>query len=130
MSKDRRYVIIINMDNQVYVKDGSNYYKFIYSDYHTEGLKIDGLEPNVTIEFTGNTIKEIRDINTRKYVGQHLVKMVVIEKPFVLKQFDTLLNEKHLEKFKKIEDKDVKWDIIEFIDKHRTLFNYNDLLIY
>ena len=129
MSKDRRYVIIINMDNQVYVKDGSNYYKFIYSDYHTEGLKIDGLEPNVTIEFTGNTIKEIRDINTRKYVGQHPVKMVVLDKERVLEKFDFILD-KHEDKFKKIEDKDLKWDVIEFIDKERTVFNYTDTIIY
>ena len=129
MSKDRRYVIIINMDNQVYVKDGSNYYKFIYSDYHTEGLKIDGLEPNVTIEFTGNTIREIRDINTRKYVGQHPVKMVVLDKERVLDRFDFIL-EKHEDKFKKIEDKDLKWDVLEFIDKERTLFNYTDTIIY
>ena len=129
MSKDRRYVIIINMDNQVYVKDGSNYYKFIYSDYHTEGLKIDGLEPNVTIEFTGNTIKEIRDINTRKYVGQQPVKMVVLDKERVLDRFDFIL-EKHEDKFKKIEDKDLKWDVLEFIDKERTLFNYTDTIIY
>lgn len=129
MSKDRRYVIIINMDNQVYVKDGSNYYKFIYSDYHTEGLKIDGLEPNVTIEFTGNTIKEIRDINTRKYVGQHPVKMVILDKERVLDRFDFIL-EKHEDKFKKIEDKDLKWDVLEFIDKERTLFNYTDTIIY
>ena len=129
MSKDRRYVIIINMDNQVYVKDGSNYYKFIYSDYHTEGLKIDGLEPNVIIEFTGNTIKEIRDINTRKYVGQHPVKMVILDKERVLDRFDFIL-EKHEDKFKKIEDKDLKWDVLEFIDKERTLFNYTDTIIY
>lgn len=129
MSKDRRYVIIINMDNQVYVKDGSNYYKFIYSDYHTEGLKIDGLEPNVTIEFTGNTIREIRDINTRKYVGQHPVKMVILDKERVLDRFDFIL-EKHEDKFKKIEDKDLKWDVLEFIDKERTLFNYTDTIIY
>lgn len=129
MSKDKRYVIIINMDNQVYVKDGSNYYKFIYSDYHTEGLKIDGLEPNVTIEFTGNTIKEIRDINTRKYVGQHPVKMVILDKERVLDRFDFIL-EKHEDKFKKIEDKDLKWDVLEFIDKERTLFNYTDTIIY
>ena len=129
MSKDKRYVIIIIMDNQVYVKDGSNYYKFIYSDYHTEGLKIDGLEPNVTIEFTGNTIKEIRDINTRKYVGQQPVKMVVLDKERVLDRFDFIL-EKHEDKFKKIEDKDLKWDVLEFIDKERTLFNYTDTIIY
>lgn len=129
MSKDRRYVIIINMDNQVYVKDGSNYYKFIYSDYHTEGLKIDGLEPNVTIEFDGKKIQEIRDINSRKYIGQHSVKMVVLDKERLLDKFDFLLD-KHEDKFKKIEDKDVKWDIIEFIDKERTLFNYTDTIIY
>lgn len=129
MSKDKRYVIIINMDNQVYVKDGSNYYKFIYSDYHTEGLKIDGLEPNVTIEFDGKKIQEIRDINSRKYVGQHPVKMVILDKERVLDRFDFIL-EKHEDKFKKIEDKDLKWDILEFIDKERTLFNYTDTIIY
>ena len=129
MSKDKRYVIIINMDNQVYVKDGSNYYKFIYSDYHTEGLKIDGLEPNVTIEFDGKKIQEIRDINSRKYVGQHPVKMVILDKERVLDKFDFIL-EKHEDKFKKIEDKDLKWDVLEFIDKERTLFNYTDTIIY
>lgn len=128
--KDTRYVIMINLDGQVYFKDGSDYYKFIYSDYHTEGLRIDGIEPHITIEFDGKKILEIRDINSRKYVGRTPIKMVVIERSFALKQFDTLLNEEHSEKFKKIEDKDVKWDIIEFIDKHRTLFNYTDNLIY
>lgn len=129
MSKDRRYVIIINMDNQVYVKDGSNYYKFIYSDYHTEGIKIDGFEPNVTIEFDGKKIQEIRDINTRKYIGQHPVKMVILDKERVLDKFDFILD-KHEDKFKKIEDKDLKWDVLEFIDKERTLFNYTDTIIY
>lgn len=128
--KDTRYVIMINLDGQVYFKDGSDYYKFIYSDYHTEGLRIDGIEPHITIEFDGKKILEIRDINSRKYVGRTPIKMVVIERSFALKQFDTLLNEEHSEKFKKIEDKDVKWDIIEFIDKHRTLFNYTDNIIY
>lgn len=127
--KDTRYVIMVCLDGQVFFKDGSNYYKFIYSDYHTEGLKIEGIEPNITIDFDGKSIKEVRDINSRKYVGVQPVKMAILDRSISLKQFDTLL-EQHKEKFKKIEDKDLKWDIIEFIDKHRTLFNYLDNLIY
>ena len=99
--KDTRYVIIVCLDGQVFFKDGSNYYKFIYSDYHTEGLKI----------------------------GKSPVRMVVLDRSLPLKQYDELLQE-HEDKFKKIEDKDLKWDIIEFIDKHRNLFNYTDNIIY
>lgn len=127
--KDTRYVIMVCLDGQVFFKDGSTYYKFIYSDYHTEGLKIEGIEPNITIDFDGKKITEIRDINSRKYIGKSPVRMVVLDRSSPLKQYDELLQE-HADKFKKIEDKDVKWDIIEFIDKHRTLFNYNDNLIY
>ena len=127
--KDTRFVIIVDIDGQICFKDGTAYYKFIYSDYHTQGLAIDAIEPNITIEFTGKDIKEVRDINSRKYVGVQPVKMVILDRPGSLKQFDTLL-EQHEEKFKKIEDRDLKWDIIEFIDKHRTLFNYLDNLIY
>jgi hypothetical protein len=127
--KDTRVVILVNIDGQVCFKDGTTYYKFIYSDYHTNGLQIDGIIPNITIEFTSKEIKEIRDINSRKYVGVTPVTMVILDRENTLKQFDILL-EQHEEKFKKIEDKDLKWDIIEFIDKHRTLFNYLDNLIY
>ena len=55
--------------------------------------------------------------------------MVVLDRSFSLKQYDELLQE-HEDKFKKIEDIDLKWDIIEFIDKHRNLFNYTDNIIY
>lgn len=127
--KDTRYVIMVCLDGQVFFKDDSNYYKFIYSDYHTEGLKIEGIEPNITIDFDGKKITEIRDINSRKYIGKSPVRMVVLDRSLPLKQYDELLQE-HEDKFKKIEDKDLKWDIIEFIDKHRNLFNYTDNIIY